>query len=110
MALTVLTKKPKTLLTEIREGIKTGAIDTWNISDEDFTHRPDQWRSKAWLRPHVTPNEKVKFNIIRPKGSNISREVYAVYHGRFAEMLLAHFDSLIKSIDISSLADTDDLV
>lgn len=28
---------------------------------------------------------------------------YAIYHGRFVEMLLAHFDHQCDSIDVSSL-------
>lgn len=52
----------------------------------------------------------LKFYIVRPKGANISKEVYAVYHGRFAEMLLRHFDDRCQSITASAMAEAKDLV
>mgnify|MGYP000431422721 CR=1 FL=1 len=39
-----------------------------------------------------------------------AKSVYAAYHGRFAEMLLSHFDSKIDRIEISSLASSGDMV
>ena len=33
----------------------------------------------------------------------MSKAIYAVYHGRFVEMLLTHFDSEIEEIKVSSL-------
>ncbi len=37
--------------------------------------------------------DRIVFNILGRRGQAMSRTVYAVYHGRFIEMLLSHFDS-----------------
>ena len=37
----------------------------------------------------------------------MSKVIYAVYHGRFAEMLLTYFDEEIETVEISSLAEVD---
>jgi hypothetical protein len=57
-----------------------------------FTHTADQWKGRAWLRPEVK-DDRIVFNIIPPRTKAISTRVYGVYHGRFIEMLLCHFDS-----------------
>lgn len=35
----------------------------------------------------------------------MSKLTYGVYHGRFSEMLLTHFDNEITSIQLTSLPD-----
>src|SRR5437868_1254530 len=92
MALYVRATAPADLLKAIKKGIDDNKIDTWEYdSDGDFTHTPPQWRKKAWLRPTIGAGQ-LTFGIIKPAKEAISTEVYAVYHGRFIEMLLAHFD------------------
>jgi hypothetical protein len=96
MAVRVFCDNPRALLSKIRSAIEDGSIDTWSIdSDGDFTHAPDQWKFKAWLSPRVL-DDRIIFNILGQKSKKMSRTVYAVYHGRFIEMLLAHFDRDIK--------------
>jgi hypothetical protein len=110
MAVTVFTDKPRTLLAKIRKAIEDSTIETWQYTAKgSFTHTAPEWRYKAWFKPAPLSGE-LKFNIVRPKGQNISKEVYAVYHGQFAEMLLKYFDSTIKAIRLSALAEKDDLV
>lgn len=92
MALWFLTTKPKTLLARIKKGINAGHIQTWEYDDEgDFTHitADDQWDKKAFLKPSFR-DDRLLFNIIKIEGKSLSRSVYAVYHGRFIEMAIAH--------------------
>lgn len=104
MSLHVKTATPRSLLKEIKSKIGEGRIDTWIVdSDGDFTHLPDQWQYHAWMRPFIV-DDGIVFGIIAPKDIKISVTDYAVYHGRFAEMLLAHFDSMFSEVKASSMA------
>jgi len=110
--ITVNANRPSELLSAVKSGIKNGEIDTWQVTERGyFTHTPasGQWRNRAWFKP-VVEDSFVRFNIIRPQGGSVGKETYAVYHGRFSEMLLAHFDTQITSIKISSLAASGDMV
>ena len=69
----------------------------------DYTMTPSQWHKQAWMRPQEKAGMIVKFGIIPRRDAKLSKEVYAVYHGRFAEMLLAHFDNNIQSLEISPM-------
>jgi hypothetical protein len=89
--LTVRTTDPVQLLTRIKRAIDTKNVVTWGYDrDGDFTHEPSQWRQKAWLRPAVIPGA-LTFQFIWNSNSPRTGEVYGVYHGRFVEMLFAHF-------------------
>jgi hypothetical protein len=92
MAIRVTSSQPANLLAAIKKAIDARKVDTWGYdSDGDFTHTPPQWAKKAWLRPTVQSGALV-FNILNPRGMDMTKEVYGVYHGRFIEMLLVHFD------------------
>ncbi|MFB9841107.1 hypothetical protein [Mucilaginibacter ginsenosidivorans] len=93
MSLIIRTTNPAGLLSEIKAAIDKKTVETWEYdSDGDFTHTPPQWYKKAYLRPKVAPGE-LQFGILGIKGTKLSKEIYGVYHGRFIEMLLVHFDS-----------------
>ncbi|HTX14760.1 MAG TPA: hypothetical protein VMD77_05645 [Candidatus Baltobacteraceae bacterium] len=93
MAVIVYTPNPQALLDEIRAAAREGRFETWSLdTDGDFTHSPEQWRLKAWLRPKISAGMLV-FGILTPRGTAMTKGVYAVYHGRFIEMLLLHFDT-----------------
>ena len=103
MAVLVQTPSPNQLLQTIRGAIDQGHIKTWTYDrDGDFTHTPDQWRGKAWLRP-VAQNGTLKFGIIGPNQASISKAVYGVYHGRWIEELLTHFDTVVGNISATPL-------
>lgn len=92
MAVKAFTSSPQQLLNEINAAIRAGKVTTWQLdSDGDITHCPAQWKNRAWFRP-VVEQDKLLFSIIARKDVRMSSEVYAVYHGRLIEMLLAHFD------------------
>jgi hypothetical protein len=61
------------------------------------------------LKPNLGPNA-LTLNIVRPSSGSISSEVYAIYHGRFIEMLLAHFDGLFGNANASALAAEGDII
>ena len=110
MALYFKTSDPKRLLFEIDKAIKDGRIVTWSQdADGDFTHIPEQWRNKAWLRPIVVPG-MLKLVIIRPSNVAISSEVYAVFHGRFIESMLFHCDKFFETGEATALATNEDRV
>lgn len=112
MSIKVYTATPRRLRTAIREAIEDGSITTWEIdADGDFTHSPDQWRDRAWMHvAEINPKESILFGIIGRKGYDVTGEEYALYHGRFAEMLLAHFDRYFVRIEISALATRHDRI
>ncbi|MBO5427799.1 MAG: hypothetical protein J6K01_00740 [Paludibacteraceae bacterium] len=94
----------ESLLKGINDLIDNNRIQTWEYDlMGDYTMTPPQWRAQAWMRPAVKVGRTIKFGIIKRRDVNISKEVYAVYHGRFAEMLLAHFDVNIESLEISPM-------
>ena len=42
------------------------------------------------------------FGIVGNKQVKMTKSLYAVYHGRFSEMLLSHFDDEIDEIEITA--------
>jgi len=92
MALIVITSKPKELLDRVRKAIDDGHVDTWSYDrDGDFTHTRPQFNQKAWMRP-VIGQGMLSFGLLGERGVVMTKALYGIYHGRFAEMLLTHFD------------------
>ncbi|MBS1686725.1 MAG: hypothetical protein JSS76_18440 [Bacteroidetes bacterium] len=97
--LEIYTSNPSELLSAIKRDIKAGKIKTWNVfPDGDFFHSPDQWADQAFFKPVVKETFLELQHNFRPNHSKPASEVYAVYHGRFAEMIFAHFLSKVSSI------------
>jgi len=99
MAVRLFTTEAETLLDSIKRGIARGEIETWALdNDGDFTHTASggQWKNRAYLRPR-TLNDRLLLNIIIRKTETQKREVYAVYHGRFIEMVISHFPKLLST-------------
>ena len=110
MAVTVFASDPEGLLRAIVAAIQGGRIRTWSCdADGDFTHTAGQWRRQAWLRPKSRADQLV-FGILPPKGSTLTKVVYGVFHGRFVEMLLTHFDERFSRVTASALPTDDDVV
>jgi hypothetical protein len=110
MAIIVKTDKPIALLNAIKKAIDNGEIDTWSYDEDgDFTHTPPQWINEAWLRPKTYLGE-LRFGIIKQEGSVLTKLTYGIYHGRFTEMLLDHFDESFESAKVTALlTDPDEL-
>jgi hypothetical protein len=97
MAVRAFCIDPQHLLGEIKAAIRKGTVQTWALDqDGDLTHSAQQWKNKAWFRPSIEPGVLV-FSILGQQSTPMSSEVYAVYHGRLVEMLLAHFDRKLSS-------------
>src|SRR6266496_818133 len=110
MAVNVFCNNPQMLLREIKAAIKEGHVDTWSVDDDgDFTHSPDQWKFKAWMRPKAL-DDRLVFNILCRRGETLSRVVYGVYHGRFIEMRLNHFDEKFTRASESALPAPGDVI
>ncbi len=101
MAVVVTTSKPRGLMKRLVERISAEEIRTWELDEEgDLTHSATQWVRRAWMRARFEEPGLI-FTIIPPKGQAISTAVYAVYHGRLVEMLLAHADDLMTSVEVT---------
>jgi hypothetical protein len=110
MAVQVYCKDPRGLLRSIRDAIRDGKIDTWKLdTDGDFTHSPVQWAYLAWMHPKIF-DDHITFNILGRKSEKMSNVVYGVYHGRFIEMLLSHFDRQFTGASATALPITTDVV
>jgi hypothetical protein len=90
------TSQPQALLSAIYKAIDDGRVVTWRYVTHDgvtyLTHSPPQWNGKAFLKPAIGTGALL-FNILKPSDDVVTPEIYGVYHGRFIEMLLAHFDT-----------------
>lgn len=110
MSIHIKTNNPRQLLNLIVDLVKDGNIQTWSVdNDGDFTHDVPQWKYKAWLTPTIIDEELI-FGIIPPRANPISTTIYAVYHGRFAEMLLAHLDKEFIEIRTTALPTSFDII
>ena len=104
------TNTPKKLLASFKKAIDDGHIITWAYDEDgDFTHTAPQWKNKAWMCPSVE-NNRLVFNILKPESTALNPEVYAIYHGRIIESLLAHFDNLFTEGNATALASVGDVV
>jgi hypothetical protein len=109
MSITVITSDPAALLAAIKRAIDDKHIETWEYDRAgDFTHSPDQFRCKAWLAPTIGETRLV-FGIIGRNDETLKRAIYGIYHGRFIEMLLNHFDKMFLTVFASALLDEDDI-
>lgn len=104
----VETANPQQLVEQIKKAITEKSIVTWSLdSDGDFNPTQDQWEGKAWMRVKTKDSEPniLYVAIIESRKVKMTRSIYGVFHGRFSEMLLTHFDTDIVSLSISPLLD-----
>lgn len=103
MALIVKTSDPSGLLKEIKKAIDSKAVQTWSIDSEgDFTHTPEQWQYKGWMSPKIYSDE-LHFAFLGNKEFTTTNLIYAIYHGRFSEMLLNHFDNKFTEVKATAM-------
>lgn len=97
---------PRQIVTQFRENVTNGNIPTWIIdSDGDFSVANPKWRNKAWFHIHVD-EKSIGFGIISSRTHRLTKELYAVYHGRLATCLLAYFDEQISGLVITPQLDS----
>jgi len=100
MAIYITTEDPNRLLEDIRKSIDNKVVETWSIDEEgDYTHI-SQWKNRAWFKAHVHDNQ-LQFGLIGRKDEVMSKMIYGLYHGRFSEMLLIHFDESIEQLQLT---------
>lgn len=110
MSLIIITYNPTKLLLDIKKAIDSKTIETWSYDkDGDFTHKPEQWVNSAWMRPHIKSGE-LRFGFIGNTKITSTKLIYAVYHGRFAEMLLNHFDDQFSNVSATALPTDEDQI
>lgn len=110
MSVHILTNSPNALLLSFKKAILEKKILTWSSdADGDFTHATEQWRNLAWFRPELR-NDRLVLSIIKPTNSKISSVVYAIYHGRIIESMLAHFDKNFSNAFATALPSDKDNV
>lgn len=108
MAVHIVADDSERLLAALKKAIDDKKIRTWSYDqDGDFTHTAEQWKGKAWLRPNTVNGEAV-FNLIGPANTVMTKAVYAVYHGRFIETVLSHFDEQVTQCSASALGEPND--
>jgi hypothetical protein len=104
--ITITTKNaPGQLVEKINTLIKNKRITTWDIDDEnDYILNIDEYRYKAWMSiDDRIEGNTLFFCIIESRKYALTKEIYAVYHCKFAEMLLEYFDTEIDNLQISPL-------
>ena len=102
----IKTNNPEGLLNKIKKAIEDKVIVTWFLdNDGDFSPTQEQWVGKAWVTPLIKKEEpdSLYFGIIESKQQKMTKVIYGVFLGRFAEMLLTHFDTDMSSLSISPL-------
>ena len=110
MAIFIKTTNPDALLKKFKKAIDDKHIVTWVYDqDGDFTHATEQWKDLAWFRPKPTDSDLTMI-ILCPKNQAISTETYAIYHGRFIEAMLAHFDNSFSSASATALPSSGDII
>jgi hypothetical protein len=110
MSLTLTTLAPEALLAALYQAIDDKRITTWTYTDrKDFTHTAKECKGMACFRATLRSSE-LKLNLLRPKGKTVSQEVYASYHGRFIEMVLAHFPAEVLTAHATASPTASDLV
>ena len=102
--ITITTKNaPGQLVEKINTLIKNKRITTWDIDDEnDYILNIDEYRYKAWMSiDDRIEGNTLFFCIIESRKYALTKEIYAVYHCKFAEMLLEYFDTEIDNLQIT---------
>lgn len=108
MAVIIQGCNPDYLLQQIYSSVSQNDIDTWLFDAEgDFTYLPPQWYCHAWLRPRrmlfASEPNKLVFGIVQSQKWRMTPSLYSVYHSRFVEMLLTHFDGKFQDVTITAL-------
>ena len=115
MSVSFSTANPEALLSKFDAAItqreQKGKIETWERSSDGqyYTHKAADWHKKAWFKPSVQ-QQRLVFNIVRPKNANISSVTYGYYHGHLIETFLNHFDGSFEQGAASALPTANDNV
>jgi hypothetical protein len=102
MAIIVKTENPEGLLAEIKRTLDEGVTELWSYDESgDFSHTPERWINRAWLRPVVGDGE-LKFGILGTLDAGMSASLYSAYHAYFIEFLLTYLDKHFSSASVTA--------
>lgn len=108
MAIYFETNDPARLLRTFKKAIDDKHVVTWSYDqDGDFTHTPDQWQNKAWLKPTVEAG-RLRMNVVPNKRYVTTKAIYGVYHGRFIESMVTHCQDLFDRATATAKATNSD--
>lgn len=99
----ITTDNPFVFIASFDFAMRTNVIRGWTVDGVgDYTMTSDIRGNRAWFRHHIHGNE-IQFGIIGSRSAPMDRTLYSVYHSRFIEVLLTHFDNDIQSLEVSPL-------
>lgn len=112
MAITIYTSTPRKLSRLLKIAIESGIVGTWTVDgDGDYTPNDDFLGEKGWLTiSEIKAHEALILGLIGRKYVTMTTGEYALFHTRFAELLLTHFDSLFHKIEISAYPTSQDKI
>lgn len=112
MAIIIKTANPYLLLDKIYDAIDNKKIDKWvHTADGRLTPSSLLWKNEAFFKPQIwVDNEELRFGLIkRTDRKFISTKLYTLYHTRFVETLLSHFDTDFREVTVTAMkTDPDD--
>ncbi len=104
---TFTTNNPAGLLAALKKEIDDKKMKTWIYDkDNDFLYIADQWEGRAYFTP-VVGIGVLNFKLGTYKGKPVDLFTAAVYHGRFIEIVSAHFSdrfTMASSTDVKAVA------
>lgn len=106
MAILITLNREIDMADELRQLLERNLSDVWTMdTDHDMTMCSPQLAYHAWIRIKQEDVEKkqVTFAIVSSTQYKLTTSLYAVYHSRFAELLLTYFDKEIKDLEINPL-------
>ncbi len=110
MSINFNTAQPSSLLSAFKKAIDDKKVVTWSYdTDGDFTHTPEQWKGRAWLRPKVSQGA-LSLTFLASKSEVTKWDVYSVYHGRFMEAMMTHCHDLFDHATAPSKPTTADSI
>ncbi len=101
MAIIIYTDHPDLLLDKIYEAIENKKADKWvSTSDGHLTYGALLWKNEAFFKPQIWVDDKqLRFGLIKRKDrKHITSKLYAAFHTKLIEMLLARFDNDFRSV------------
>lgn len=107
MAIIIKTHNPNRLLDKIYESIETRKVQKWNVTtDGRITPSPLLWKNEAFLKPQIWVEEnELRFGLLKRKDrKHMTSKLYTFFHIKFAEMLLANFDTDFQEVTITALS------
>ena len=105
MAIIVHTDDPDLLLEKIYEAIDNRKAGKWTCTpDGRFTYGTLLWKNEAFFRPQIWVEEKqLRFGLIKRKDrKHISSKLYATFHTKMIELLLAQFDRDFRRVSATA--------